>query len=268
MKTRYKSKRYHALLQRFCIRAWWFSVLFSHFSGAESLNVAVASNFAPTMESIKQEFEQSSSHSLKLIKGSSGKHYAQISHGAPFDVFLSADQLRPQRLEAQGLIVEASRRTYAIGQLALWSRQPELMLDLSYLSEPTNYRRLAIANPNLAPYGKAAMEVLAGVALFDELRPKLVRGENVAQTFQFAYSGSVPLAIVAYSQVLASPVAGSYWLLPTSLHEPIRQDMVLLTRSPASLEFARFMSGPVVSAILRDSGYLVPEPSATSATTE
>lgn len=233
------------------------ALLSGQIASADSINVAVASNFAPTMELIKHAFESQSEHQLKLIKSSSGKLYAQIRNGAPFDVFLSADQERPQRLEEEGNIVAGSRQTYAVGRLVLWSRASTLAASADFLRDSDNYRKIAIPNPRLAPYGAAAMEVLAALNLLEPVEAKLVTGENVAQTFQFAYSGGAEAGFVAYSQALAASEAdtGFYWLIPESLYQPIRQDMVVLTDSVASREVGQFMNSDAVAEILLDNGY-------------
>lgn len=236
--------------------ATWL-MLSAQLVSADSVNIAVASNFAPAMELIKQAFEFQSEHRLKLIKSSSGKLYAQISNGAPFDVFLSADQERPQRLEEEGYAVAGSRQTYAIGLLVLWSRMPALTAGADLLGDGDAYQKLAIPNPRLAPYGEAALEVLSALNLLELVEDKLVIGENVAQAFLFAFSGGAEVGLVAYSQALAAPKTGSnsYWLIPESLYQPIRQDMVLLTDSAASREVEQFMRGDVVAEILRSNGY-------------
>lgn len=230
---------------------------------SDTLNVAVASNFIAAMESIEEAFESQSSHEIRLIRGSSGKHYAQIRSGAPFDVFLSADQLRPRRLVEEGSALPTSLGTYAQGQLALWSRQEGLMLDDKYLLDSNDYRTIAIANPRLAPYGQAAQEYFDYLQFDPRERGQLVLGENIAQTLQFAYSGNADLALVAYSQTLAltDQQAGSVWLVPAAAHEPIRQDMVLLSDTPAAWEFAAFMASKAVEALLLQHGYLLPEAS-------
>lgn len=235
-------------------------VLSAPLASAEGINVALASNFAPTMEKIKQAFELQSEHRLKLIKSSSGKLYAQIRNGAPFDVFLSADQQRPARLEEEGYIVTGSRQTYAIGRLALWSRDPTMTASARLLQDSARYQKLAIANPRLAPYGEAAMEVLSALDLQERVAGKLVMGENVAQAFQFAFSGGAELGFVAYSQVMSAPETGanSHWLIPDFLYQPIRQDMVLLNDSVASRELEQFMAGDVAAEILRNNGYALP----------
>jgi|FLOH01.1.fsa_nt_gi molybdate transport system substrate-binding protein len=239
-------------------------ILSSPLVSADSLNIAVASNFAPAMEAIKQAFERQSGHQLKLIRSSSGKLYAQISNGAPFDLFLSADQQRPQRLEQEGRSISGSRQTYAMGRLVLWSGAAGLSASAALLESGDKTQKIAIANPKLAPYGKAAMEVLSALNLLEQVQTKAVWGENVGQTFQFAFSGGAEAGFVAYSQALAAPESGSssYWLIPDSLYQPIRQDMVLLTDSIAGRELVEFMRGEAVAEILLRSGYLLPQANA------
>ncbi len=227
---------------------------------ADTLNVAVASNFVTAAESIKQVFEDNSEHDVRIIRGSSGKHYAQIRNGAPFDVFLSADQQRPKLLIQEGYAVAGSLKTYAHGRLALWAANKEQIPSLQYLLDTKAYNSIAIANPRLAPYGQAAMELLTALHLNDRLHGKLVMGENVGQAFQFAFSGNADAGLVAYSQVLSPQVRniGSYWLVPDSYYQAIKQDMVLLTETPASREFGEFMSSSAVNAILLEAGYFLP----------
>lgn len=235
----------------------------SRAAGAETVNVAVASNFVAALESIKVAFEAESPHDLRIIRGSSGKHYAQIVNGAPFDVFLSADQLRPRRLMAEGMAVPHSQRTYALGQLALWSRVDGLSLGEEYLTDTDNYGVIAIANPRLAPYGQAALQTFEYLGISEQLQSRLVLGENIAQAFQFAYSGNADLGLIAYSQTVSVSAGrgGSSWKIPGEFHEPIRQDMVLLTNSAAAREFATFMGSTLARGILSESGYLVPDAS-------
>lgn len=237
------------------------ALVFSMASEAETLNVAVASNFATTLEAIAAAFEAASAHEVRVIRGSSGKHYAQIVSGAPFDVFLSADRARPARLQEEGHAIPGSLRTYALGQLALWGREEGVPLSREYLENTDNYETIAIANPRLAPYGEAARQVLDRLGLAGDAGSRVVLGENIAQTFQFAYSGSADIALIAYSQTLAPNLQGrgSTWPVPITLHAPIQQDMVLLRQSEATAEFAAFMGGPVVEDILIKNGYLLPE---------
>lgn len=226
----------------------------------ETLNVAVAANFVAALEAIQIEFEAESEHTIRIIRGSSGKHYAQIRSGAPFDVFLSADASRPQRLLEEGVAVADSLNTYALGQLALWSREPGIALGEEYLANSANYTTIAMANPRVAPYGQAAAELLEYLGITELVGQKRVLGENIAQTFQFAYSGNADLGLVAYSQTLSANIRaqGSTWLVPTHLHQPIRQDLVLLKDSTAAREFVAFMDSAVVAQILLQHGYLLP----------
>lgn len=230
-------------------------------SQSEELNIAVASNFIAAMQSIEQAFEDSTEHELRIIRGSSGKHYAQIRSGAPFDAFLSADQDRPRRLVDEGVAIESSLASYAQGQLALWSRKSSLKLDRKYLLNTNNYKLISMANPRLAPYGQAAIELMSNLGLESSLSGSFVVGENIAQAFQFAFSGNADLGLVAYSQAVSPNLQGegSVWLVPSELHQPIRQDMVLLTDSGPAWEFAEFMQGTIVRGILLSHGYLVPE---------
>ena len=228
---------------------------------AETLNVAVASNFVAAMQRIEEAFEGNSEHEVRLIRGSSGKHYAQIQNGAPFDIFLSADQLRPRRLVEEGIAKESDLTTYAQGQLALWSRQNDVQLGREYLLNTSNYGVIAIANPRLAPYGQAATEVFSHLGLESQLSQRLVMGENIAQAFQFAFSGNADIGLIAYSQAISPNMRGmgSVWLVPSELHLPIKQDMVILSDSSAALEFAAFMKSDTVRDILLTSGYLLPD---------
>lgn len=226
---------------------------------AETINVAVAANFTPTMRLIKEAFESGSSHTVSLISGSSGKHFAQISNGAPYHIFLSADEERVELLKLQDSKGTISSKIYAVGRLALWSRNADMGLDSSYLKDPSNYNHLALANPDLAPYGRAAMEVLQSLGLADELGPRLVYGENVGQVFQYAYSGNADLGFVAYSQVLSSNVSGSYWVFPESFYSPVRQSAALLSDSAGSLSLYEFLSSERASQIIQHNGYVLPE---------
>jgi len=227
---------------------------------ADQIRVATASNFRDTMSSLANHFERKSGHELVLIFGSTGKQFAQIIHGAPFDAFFAADAERPARLEKEGLIIPGSRFTYARGQLALWGPDS----DSSSMGEPVlqkgEFRHLAIANPDLAPYGKAAAETLRTLGLWNSLNRRLVRGENIGQTFQFVMSGNAELGFVAWSQIKSTsdlPV-NAYWLVPPGLHQPIEQQAALLTDNPAAREFMLFVRSEEAITIIRDHGYLVP----------
>lgn len=198
---------------------------------ADTVTVAVAANFTAPMKEIASQFEAGTSHTVRMSFASSGKFFAQIKNGAPFEVFLSADAAKPLALEKQGLAVAGSRFTYAQGALILWSPNAAYITkDGPALLKTAPFRHLAIANPKLAPYGLAATETLQHLGLLDKLTAKLVRGENIAQTYQFVESGNAELGFVALSQVMKAGKLsrGSGWQVPTTLHSPIRQDAVLL----------------------------------------
>lgn len=236
------------------------AMLFPVLASGGEIRVAVASNFRPAMETLKQEFESSSAHRLMLIFGSTGKHYAQISNGAPFDVFLAADVERPQRLEREGHAVPGSRFTYAVGKLVLWSPRPGYVDASGLVLGRDDFRYLAIANPRLAPYGMAAQQVLQARGLWEKLSARLVRGENIDQTMQFVESGNAELGFVAWSQVKQPglPVSGSFWLVPQELYQPIEQQAVLISDTGSGRDLMRFMQSPKALQIIKDHGYAVP----------
>lgn len=227
---------------------------------AAEIRVAVASNFQPAMAALKQQFEANSDHRLTLIFGSTGKHYAQIINGAPFDAFLAADAERPQRLEREGLAVAGSRFTYALGKLVLWSPRPGYVDAQGRVLEHSDFRHLAIANPRLAPYGLAAHQVLQALGLWDRLSERLVQGENIGQAYQFVQSGNAELGFLAWAQVQGRnmPVTGSFWLVPQELYQPIEQQAVLLSDTDASQALLRFLHSPQALKIIADHGYAVP----------
>lgn len=220
---------------------------------AQSLLVAVASNFHGTLELLAEEFHQQSGYRVQISPGSTGQHYAQIRNGAPFDLFLSADEMRPLLLEQEGIGVPGSRRTYALGQLVIWSNQP-----VSGLPFLLQIDRLAIANPRLAPYGEAAMQLLQEFPQAD--RPQLVMGENVSQTFQFVATGAVPAGLVAMAQVLALPAdrRGYMFAVPASAYEEVRQQMLLLQDTPPARAFYQYLLSPAARQIIQQSGYGLP----------
>jgi molybdate transport system substrate-binding protein len=228
---------------------------------AEEIHIAVASNFAVTMRVLAERFEEQTGHSVVLLPGSTGKHYAQIMHGAPFDAFFAADAERPALLEAGGRSLPGSRFTYAIGRLVLWSPDPELVDGDGDVLKSDTFRRLAIANPRLAPYGRAAQQFLESRRLWESLQPKLVRGENIGQAFQFVASGNAELGLVALSQLMQSGRhrKGSWWQVPERLHMPIEQQAVLLSNSTAALELMSFMKSEPAHTIIRGFGYGIPD---------
>lgn len=227
------------------------------FASAEVIHIAVASNFREPAGEIAVRYEQLSGQQLILSFGSTGKHYAQIKHGAPFHVFFAADARHPRLLEEEGLAITDSRFTYARGRLVLWSPQNGFIDSQGKVLETGQFTRLAIANPKLAPYGRAAQEVLQAKGLWNAMQPRMVRGENIGQTYQFVKSGNAELGFVAYSQIITSnqTITGSYWLVPQTLYQPIEQQVVLLRDNPAIQEFMVYVQGPEAQTIIRAYGY-------------
>jgi len=225
-------------------------------AAADEIVVAVAANFAKPMAALVERFEAETAHRVRITTGSTGKHYAQIRNGAPFDAFFAADAERPRLLEDAGVGVPGSRFTYAIGRLALWSPRSEYVDAEGKILEDGGFRHLAIANPSLAPYGAAARDVLAAKGVLDALERKLVFGEDVGQTFGFVHSGAAELGFVAYAQLVADDgVGGSHWLVPAALHAPIEQQALLLVDSPAARAFVEFVTGDAARAIIERFGY-------------
>jgi molybdate transport system substrate-binding protein len=226
---------------------------------ADRLQLAVASNFAGAIDVLADRFEARTGHRVVVSLGSTGKQYAQIVNGAPFDLFLAADVERPKRLEDSGRAIQGTRMTYAIGELVIWAPGRDGLELPSALQGPA-IGRIAIANPRLAPYGRAAREALVALDLWDGVRPRLVRGENIAQAFQFVYSGNAGAGLVAGSQLVAHApaVPGSRWNVPPGLHRPIEQQGVLLRDTPAGRSFLDFLRSDEGRAVIRKAGYHVP----------
>ena len=212
------------------------------------------------MQRIAAAFEQETGHKSVLSFGSSGNLYAQIRHGAPFEILLSADSQTPAKLESEGLGLAGTRFTYAIGTLVLWSKQPGLVDEKGEVLRSGKFERLAIANPKLAPYGLAAMQTLTQLGVLSHVQPKLVQGENISQAFQFVASENAPLGLVALSQVmLEGKIAqGSAWIVPATLHAPIAQDAILLVKgrdNPVAPALLRYLRTDKAKAIMRSYGY-------------
>ncbi|WP_346380314.1 molybdate ABC transporter substrate-binding protein [Acidithiobacillus sp.] len=227
---------------------------------AAEVQVAVAANFAAPMKKIAAEFERATGDKAVLSLGSTGNFYAQIKNGAPYQVFLSADAATPRKLEREGLAVAGTGFTYAIGKLVLWSAQPGFIDAGGEVLKKENFRHLAVANPQLAPYGAAALETLRKLGLLATLTPKLVQGQNIAQTYQFVASGNAQLGFVALSQAYEGGKlkSGSAWIVPADLYHPIRQDAVLLkpgAANPAARALMRFLKGAQARAVIQDYGY-------------
>ena len=249
------TRRVATIVLGFVVWMWVYSAAVQ----AEKVQVAVAANFVPPFKEIAMEFEKATGHTAELSAGSSGKFYAQIVNDAPFEVFFSADDERPKLLEEQGLGVKGNRFTYAIGRLVLWSPNAQLVKGQETLLAD-GYQYLAMANPKTAPYGLAAKQAMENLKVWDRLEPKLVMGENLGQTMGFIDSGNAELGFVALSQVMDPKVKGkgSLWNVPSSLHEPIRQDVVLLKKganNPAAKALLEFVRGPQGLQIIERYGY-------------
>ena len=220
-------------LRTFIISVLFFYSLTLSSALAEEVRVAVAANFLATFQVVAKNFEQTTGHTLLVSPGSSGKLYVQIQNGAPFDLFFSADSQRPQLLEQEGFAVAGSRFTYAVGRLTLWSADPLLIAaDGKTTIEQGNFEYLAIANPKTAPYGQAAVQTLKALHLWEAVKGRLVRGENIGQTFQFVFTQNAQLGFVARSQVLDPKLKnkGARWDVPHHLHSPLIQQAVLLLK--------------------------------------
>ena len=231
---------------------------------ADRVQVAVAANFGAPMQRLAADFEKATGHTAELSLGATGKFYAQIRNGAPFELLLSADDETPARLVAEGLAVPGSAFTYAIGRLVLWSAQPGFVDPQGSVLQQARFQHLALANPKTAPYGAAAIETLGKLGLLDALRPKFVQGENIAQAQQFVASGNAELGFVALSQVWRDGAligAGSAWVVPAALHAPLRQDAVLLLPGrdkPAALALLAWLRSEKARATIRSFGYELP----------
>lgn len=232
----------------------WLATLVPATATADELRVAVAGNFAPALQRLAEEFEASSGHRLRLSPGATGKLYAQIVQGAPFDLFLAADADRPRRLEADGRIVPGTRRTYVHGRLALWAPNCDCA-PLAHLRD-TPPPRLALANPRVAPYGAAAEAYLRDEQLWDVLGPRAVRGESVAQAFHFLASGNADLGFVALSQLrLTAQAPATFVVIPADRHPPIEQQVVLLNDTVAGRAFLQWLLAPGTRSRLGEFGY-------------
>jgi len=229
-------------------------------AAADPVTAAVASNFSEAIQRLAPLFHQATGHTLRPSFGATGKFYAQIRNGAPFDVLLAADAETPRRLAAEGLAAPGSQFTYATGRLALWSPKPGYVDAKGEVLKQGGYTRLAIANPKLAPYGAAAEAAMNKLGVYDRVAPKLVQGESIAQTFQFVQTGNAQLGFVALAQVMALKEGerGSWWTLPGGLHAPIRQDAVLLKAGegkPAARAWLDFLKSPEARRLIESLGY-------------
>lgn len=236
------------------------TLLASGSARADEVQVAVAANFTAPIQAIAAEFEKDTGHKLVAAYGATGQFYAQIKNGAPFEVFLAADDRTPQKLESEGDIVKGSRFTYAIGTLALWSAKDGYVDSSGQVLKANPYQHLSIANPKAAPYGLAATQVLAKLGLTDQVKGKLVEGQNITQAYQFVSTGNAELGFVALSQIYkdGKVSSGSAWIVPAELHDPIKQDAVILKQgqdNPAAKALVDYLKGPKAAAMIKSYGY-------------
>lgn len=230
---------------------------------AGEVHAAVAANFTAPAQQIAELFQKETGHTVKLSFGSSGKFMSQIRQGAPFDVFLAADEKNPVVLEQEGLAVANTRFVYALGKLVLWSARPGFVDDKGVVLSTGNYNKLAYADPKLAPYGLAAQQTLQKMDLWGKVQSKLVTGESITQTYQFAASANADLAFIALSQITrdGKVTMGSWWLVPSSLYQPVSQGAVLLSGANdkvAAQAFLTFMKSEKAKTVIRSFGYELP----------
>jgi molybdate transport system substrate-binding protein len=229
-------------------------------AAAGEASIAVAANFTAPMAKLAAMFETQTGHKLTVSYGSTGKLYTQIKNGAPFDVLLAADDVRPARLEQEGEGVAGSRFTYAIGKLVLWSAKPGYVDDKGDVLKSGSFAHLALASPKLAPYGAAAQSYLEKTGLWAQLQPKLITGESITQAYQFVATGNAELGFIALSQVErdGKVSSGSFWLVPQGMYDPIRQDGVLLVRgkgNEAAEAFLVFLRSAPAKTLIKGYGY-------------
>jgi molybdate transport system substrate-binding protein len=234
--------------------------LFCASAQAGEVTVAVAANFTAPMQKIAKAFEQDTGHKAQLAFGSTGKFYAQIKNAAPFAVLLAADDETPARLEKEGLTIVGTRFTYAIGRLALWSKQANVVDDKGEVLRSNRFEKLAIADPKLAPYGAAAMAVIQRLGVQSNVLPKLVQGESIGQTYQFVSTENAQLGFVALSQISLDGriTQGSAWVVPQNLHTPLKQDALLLKAgkdNAAAHALLKYLQGDIAKVIIQSYGY-------------
>lgn len=243
----------------YCFVVYPALVGFAHPAQAEDVTVAVAANFISPFREIASDFEKTTGHRVQVVSGSSGKFYAQIKNGAPFDIFFSADQERPKKLEDEGLGLKGTRFTYAVGRLVLWSPNPKLVTGEQTLRD-ARFKHLTMANPKVAPYGVAAVQVMKKLGLWDRLQPSLVQGESIGQTLEFIDSGNAELGFIALSQALDHNLKqrGNRWDIPLDLYDPINQDAVLLSRGRSNVgaqALIEYVRSPEARAVIERYGY-------------
>jgi molybdate transport system substrate-binding protein len=227
---------------------------------ADEVQVAVAANFTAPIQAIARDFEKDTGHKLVASFGATGQFYTQIKNGAPFEVFLAADDTTPAKLESENETVKGSRFTYAVGTLALWSAKEGYVDDKGQVLKGNQYQHLSIANPKAAPYGLAATQTLDKLGLTDATKARIVEGQSIAQAYQFVQTGNAELGFVALSQVFkdGKQTSGSAWIVPADLHEPIKQDAVILNKgkdNPAAKALMEYLKGPKAAAVIKSYGY-------------
>ena len=227
---------------------------------ADEVQVAVAANFTAPIQAIAADFEKDTGHKLVAAYGATGQFYTQIKNGAPFEVFLSADDTTPEKLEREGDTVKGSRFTYAVGTLALWSAKDGYVDTNGEVLKKNQYQHLSIANPKAAPYGLAATQVLEKLKLTEATKAKIVEGQNITQAYQFVSTGNAELGFVALSQIYkeGKVTSGSAWIVPASLHDPIKQDAVILSKgkdNAAAKALVEYLKGPKAAAVIKSYGY-------------
>ncbi len=226
---------------------------------ADEISIAVAANFTAPMKLIAAEFEKESGHKVVASFGATGKFYAQIKNGAPFEILLAADDETPTKLVKENAGVVGSQFTYAVGKLVLWSAKPGLVDGAGAVLKKGDFAHLSVADPKLAPYGAAGVETMKALGVYESVQPKVVTAENITQAYQFISSGNAELGFVALSQVLKDgKIEGSSWLVPANLYSPIRQDAVVLDKGkgqPAVDALMKFLKGDKAKAIIKSFGY-------------
>lgn len=237
-----------------------FVALSSGTAFADEVQVAVAANFTAPIQAIATDFEKDTGHKLVASFGATGQFYTQIKNGAPFEVFLAADDTTPAKLESENETVKGSRFTYAVGTLALWSAKEGYVDDKGQVLKDGKFQHLSIANPKAAPYGLAATQTLDKLGLTDSTKSKIVEGQSIAQAYQFVQTGNAELGFVALSQVFKDGklTGGSAWIVPANLHEPIKQDAVILNKgkdNAAAKALMDYLKGPKAAAIIKSYGY-------------
>ncbi|GGB54402.1 molybdate ABC transporter substrate-binding protein [Oceanisphaera marina] len=226
---------------------------------ADEVRVAVAANFTDVIKKLGEGFAEQTGHQVLVSSGATGKLYAQIKNGAPYELFLAADEQRPTLLDEEGVAIAGTRFTYALGTLVLWSPQPQLIDQALTVLAEQQFDHLSIANPKTAPYGRAAQQTLTKLGYWDAVQPKMVRGENIGQAYQYVYSENAQLGFVAKSQVFDDGhfKEGSYWQVPEDMYDPIVQQAVLLKDKPAARALLDYLKSPQAVSVIESYGYSV-----------